>query len=291
MAAVTKDLTRESLWDAFNSRRVYGVTGDRIELSFICNEMPMGSILPYTDARNFHIQVKCLDALDRVELLRNGRVIATYNHQEQWRLPSDQRKTRFITRLEVGWGPRIGELPFYQRQWTGQVTLSQGRFLNWWPCWTHRGQSIPALQGKSATFAMQSYQHAIGQPFQQGIVLEYEADPLAIFTLHLNGQMYQQEIRNMMKGSDILWYRDECLEMIKNMTGSNPESFQRQDPLFYHYAFKAKIHRTIPEVGYSAIFNCVDTDKLGQETNYRIRVEQRNGQRAWSSPIWVKAKK
>ena len=23
------------------------------------------------------------------------------------------------------------------------------------------------------------------------------------------------------------------------------------------------------------------------EVNYRVRVEQRNGQRAWSSPIWV----
>jgi hypothetical protein len=32
-----------------------------------------------------------------------------------------------------------------------------------------------------------------------------------------------------------------------------------------------------------------DDEPLDRETNYRVRVEQRNGQRAWSSPIWVRA--
>jgi hypothetical protein len=53
-------------------------------------------------------------------------------------------------------------------------------------------------------------------------------------------------------------------------------------------AYLSKIHRVIPEAGYSARLNIEDDMPLKGETNYRIRVEQRNGQRAWSSPIWVK---
>ena len=44
MACLAEELTRDSLWEAFRRRRVYGVTGDRIELDFTCNGAPMGSI-------------------------------------------------------------------------------------------------------------------------------------------------------------------------------------------------------------------------------------------------------
>ena len=32
----------------------------------------------------------------------------------------------------------------------------------------------------------------------------------------------------------------------------------------------------------------LDEEPLDAEANYRVRVEQRNGQRAWSSPVWVR---
>lgn len=51
---------------------------------------------------------------------------------------------------------------------------------------------------------------------------------------------------------------------------------------------KAKVHRAIPEAGYVAGMEWEDDEPLEGETHYRVRVEQRNGQRAWSSPIWVR---
>ena len=53
-------------------------------------------------------------------------------------------------------------------------------------------------------------------------------------------------------------------------------------------AYKAKIHRAIPEAGYTATFELADDQPIDREVHYRVRVEQRNGQRAWSSPIWVR---
>jgi hypothetical protein len=54
-------------------------------------------------------------------------------------------------------------------------------------------------------------------------------------------------------------------------------------------ACKAKVHRAVPEDGYTASLAYDDDEPLSSNTHYRVRVEQRNGQRAWSSPIWVNA--
>jgi hypothetical protein len=74
--------------------------------------------------------------------------------------------------------------------------------------------------------------------------------------------------------------------MIERMTGLTPADVEREDP-FFHYAYKAKLHRAISEAGYTARWELIDRDPLGARTHYRVRIEQRNGQRAWSSPIWV----
>ena len=54
-------------------------------------------------------------------------------------------------------------------------------------------------------------------------------------------------------------------------------------------AYKVKLHRAIPEAGYTAEIAFEDDEPLGGEVHYRVRVEERNGERAWSSPIWVRA--
>jgi hypothetical protein len=54
-------------------------------------------------------------------------------------------------------------------------------------------------------------------------------------------------------------------------------------------ANKAKLHRAMPEAAYAAALEWVDDEPLKRETHYRVRVEQRNGQRAWTSPIWIGA--
>ncbi len=58
---------------------------------------------------------------------------------------------------------------------------------------------------------------------------------------------------------------------------------------YYHFAHKVKVHRAMPEAACTATLSVVDDEPLDAETHYRVRVEQRNGQRAWSSPIWVQA--
>ena len=84
-----------------------------------------------------------------------------------------------------------------------------------------------------------------------------------------------------------MWFKDECVAMLHELCGIQPGEPERDD-IYHHVAFKAKIHRAMPEDAYTAEFATEDDEPLERETHYRVRVEQRNGQRAWSSPVWVR---
>jgi hypothetical protein len=287
MGCLAKELTRDGLWEAFLARRVYGVTGDRLALQFTCNGAQMGSILPYATARQLYVGVRGSDAIDRIELLRNGRVIATHCHQGTWELPPRGKRTRFKVRIEPGWGPRLGEVPLPDRRWEGTLAIDGGRMIGWEPCWVTRDQGVPELAGDTARFAKISRQAYVTRPSQGATVFEFEAEPDAELVLQMNGLQAHDTVRAFAAHSQLLWYRDECVQLVRETTGVEPENAKRGD-VYYQMACKAKLHRAIPEAGYTASMTWVDDEPLERETNYRIRVEQRNGQRAWSSPIWVK---
>jgi len=286
MACMAKELTRDGLWEAFRARRVYGVTGDRIKLGFTCNGYLMGSIIQYSPMREFRVSVRGSDAIDRIEILRNGRVIAAHCHQGSWEIPGAGKTTRFKIRIEPGWGPRPGEIPLGDNKWDGQLTVEGGKMIGWEPCWVTRGQSVPQISGDTARFSMISNQEYVTQKFQGATVFEFEGTADADVMLRLNGLEIRDTAKSFADKSRLFWYRDECIQRIRETTGIVPETLERED-ILYHMARKAKIHRAIPEAGYCAEFSFVDDAPLEKETNYRVRVEQRNGQRAWSSPIWV----
>jgi hypothetical protein len=288
MACLATDLTRGALWEAFSARRVYGVTGDRIMVSFTCNDAQMGSRLAATPRREIIVQVRGSDAIDRIELLRNGRVIATHSHQGTWEQPSPGSRTRFKLRIEAGWGPRPGEIPLRETQWQGSLSIGGGQFVGWEPCWITSGQGVPDLRGESARFTMLSRQENTHLPFQGATLLEFQADPSAEFLLELNGLKVRDKVHTLAGKSRLLWYREDCVQRIHETTGIAPEQARRGDT-YYQLANKAKLHRAMPEAAYTASLVWIDDEPLEQETHYRVRVEQRNGQRAWSSPIWVHA--
>ncbi len=287
MACLARELTRESLWDAFKARRVYGVTGDRILIDFSVNDGIMGSIVRVRGKRVIRVKVVCSDALDRIEILRNGRVIDTYCHQGRWNLPGPGKRSRFKVRVEAGWGPRPNELDVPDRKWHGELTLEEGRILGFEPCWVSPGQGSPQWQGGRVKFDMVSSSSDLKERSQNANVFEFETGTDRRLKLRLNGLEEEATVADLASCSRILWYKDECVKMLHELTGLRPGSPERED-IYYIMSYLAKIHRVIPESGYSAEVVIEDDEPLKGETNYRVRVEQRNAQRAWSSPIWVR---
>jgi len=292
MGCLAPELTREALWHAFTHRHVYGVTGDRVNLAFRVNGALMGSCIDSRGPRTLDISVSGSDALDRIEVLRNGRVIHTHCHQGTWRVPQTGRRSRFKLRVEAGWGPYVNEVTdLTPRHWDGLLTLGGGaRFTAFEPCWTHAGQQRPVLAGSRATFVVLSPPLDAGElaitRAHNGNVFEFEAQTNDALTLGVNDLHYDGTVAELCQGSRVLLHDGECRTMLKSRFGLDVETFER--PTYASLlAHKVKLHRIIPEAGYTATFQITDDEPLDGEANYRIRVEQRNGQKAWSSPVWV----
>lgn len=287
MACLATELTREALWEAFLARRVYAVTGDRIALDFTVNGACMGSRLPAAGRRAIRVSVRGCDAIDRVELLRNERVIATHNHQDTWRAPAG--RGLYKLRVEAGWGPKPGTLPRSVQEWTGTLRLDGGRVRSVEPYRISNGHGRPVLDGGAAAFGFRTRQEdTVGKPYQNAFVFEFEAESGATVDLELNRLAARGPVSDFCAGSRVLWYRDQAARLIRDTTGLDIEAQYRED-MAYHMGNKAKVHRAVPEAGYTVEWAIDDDEPLEGPAWYRIRVEQRNGQRAWSSPIWVGA--
>ncbi len=73
-----KDLSRDGILEAMRSRRCFATTGDKMIVDFRLNEAPGGSSSGTSGAPKLRIMVKGQRELEKVEVLRNSRVIKEF---------------------------------------------------------------------------------------------------------------------------------------------------------------------------------------------------------------------
>ncbi|MGH8018690.1 MAG: hypothetical protein ACREIA_10415 [Opitutaceae bacterium] len=121
-----QSLDPKELFEAIRARRTYASSGERIALEFTLNGHPMGAALPFASEREIDVVVEGQDAVEMVELVRNGRVIERHfpgDTANPLRLPS-----RAKCRIRYGWGP-WGQLALDRVcQWDMTIRLDGGRF-------------------------------------------------------------------------------------------------------------------------------------------------------------------
>ena len=215
-------MTRDGIWSALKARRVYGVTGDRIQLDFTVNGHPMGARIVHDGPCQIDVTVRGLDAIDRIELLRDDRVIATHCHQGTWRRPKAGERSRFALRIEAGWGPSSDEIEADAHIWDGRLSVENGRILGVVPCWTTPGQTPAVVKGRVARFGMRTDPARIAEPWQNANVFLIEATPEDRIHLELDGRTLDATIAECMAGSQLIWYREECVERFA--TASRPHA-------------------------------------------------------------------
>lgn len=286
MGCWAPELTRAGLWEAFRNRHVYGVTGDRIELMVEGNGRPMGSILPHADARQIKIRGKACDTVERIEILRDNRVV---HIEVPGGRPGDPlKKTRYLFRMEMGWGPNPGEFPAPTKIWKGDLHLEGGKWLGWKPCWINTDQQPPVLGKNQIEFRFRSHQTDTSENFQGGYLFEFEGTPESMLRLRLNGREDRFSVSELLQSSKLIPYEQEIAEIIQTMTGKPRNFFPRSNTPFI-YAYKTRLHRLIPEWDYTFDLEWEDSEPRTGEVHYRVRIIQRNGQVAWSSPLWYEA--
>lgn len=120
----------------------------------------------------------------------------------------------------------------------------------------------------------------------EATVFELEGSPDDTVKIRLDDKTVAMTLAEAMGRSRIVDFMDEAAERARRDCGIDPDALGRPDHLYF-FGHKSKIHRAIPETGFTAAMDYTDTDPPAGTNVYRVRVTQRNGQAAWSSPIWV----
>jgi hypothetical protein len=268
-----ESLTRDAIWQALLDRRVYAVTGDKIDARLTVNDAWIGSTIQSNKTRHLKISVKGSDKLDRVELLKNDRVIRRFFPDAN---PQDMSDSRYRLRVTWGWGQK--DVPV---SWNTRLAMSAGSITDVETCFS--GQSIVAPRGvgghtdgsdaddmphevteqtehslswRSTTTGNRSTRH----PTTQAISLGIDAPLDTELQIEVNGSKIVYRLEQLLARGYSTYLRDWLSEAI------------RVGPL---------VPQTECEVEAE-----LDDEPASDCDRYRIRVAQVNGQWAWSSPIW-----
>jgi hypothetical protein len=272
MAVISKNNSKKELWNAFKKRRVYAATGDKINIFFTINNMHMGSEIKKCKNRSINIEVSSISAIESVILFKNDKKYKVFNIKSKKEI-----KKKIITgSIEVawGWGKKNSAI-----KWNGKINLEKGIINDYQTCF----RGIPKLepnqkhylknsgilnelkeidggvQFKSITTGNYSLKDPAYQSFKIHISSPLD-DNLKIF---VNKKEYTVSIKDLaINGSQVFSMKGWLSELIK----IGP--FNHQDELY----FSKKI---------------IDSKPIQKTDRYRVEVIQNNGERAWSSPIWV----
>jgi hypothetical protein len=271
VAVRAESLSRKSILEAIKARRTYGVSADRIELDFRLNGRWMGEAIPATAARNIRVKVKGKDVIDRVEVLRNNRVIHRDHPVDRTVGPSSWDKP-VLCRIEFGWGP-WGDLNMARIcDWKFAVTISGGRIISATPCFQsgpfdeQRRNRLTKVDDKrcevtSYTSRMKAYEERA----TNGIILEIQGSPktnVSIAMTEPTKMDFTKSLAQLTKSSDV------------KFTGP----FTSESVLLPRITFAEN---------YQTEFEFTDRQRTEKTDWYYVRVVQSNGSLAWSSPIWV----
>ncbi len=268
-----KNLTREGIFEALRSRRTYAVTGDRIQLAFRLNGHWMGEEIPSSSRREISIQAEGWYEIDRIELIKNNRVIhRSFPVDESRDLPVWDEPV--LCRIEFGWGP-WGDLEMARIcDWDFQLEIESGKMIDILgnfrsgPYDEKRRNRIDRITETSCHIrSYTSRKEAVADLATNSIVLKLEVNPDTKLRMNVTQPTKMTVVKSL---------SDLALSSDVEFTGP----FTSESVLFHRLVFAPSYHA-----------NVLFTDWQEDDTEdwYYARVVQNNGDLAWTSPIWVNA--
>lgn len=288
MCVLAEDSTKEAIWDGLKNRRVYGVSRTRMDIDFTIDGCPMGSVVPAGEHK-LAFAICADDAIDRVEILKDNILDEMAVHAGTWERKEQNGLFRVKFSVEFGWGPNPR---FYHnmlmRKWHGSLNVP-GRITAINKYWNSYGQKLYDVTEQSCKFDMTTYMstttgHWMGPSnvVKEGFVFEVEGRPEDEICLTVDSYEYHFTLKELMRTSRILPQYKESVELAERTFG-NVEHYR--DDFYWHNAYKTRIRQAVPEDGYTMTFE--KQVKLEPGSNYRLRVWLRNGDVAWTSPIFA----
>lgn len=273
-AVLATELTRPAIFEAIRNRRTYAVTGDRIRLDFRVNGHIMGTEQPYARQRELAVMVTGWDQLDRIEVLKNNRVL--HRQFPMDRIPTARSWDQpVLLRFEYGWGPWPALDMTRVCDWDINITLDDGRLEDVQTCFQSgpldESRRDKVLERSAQSLRVQSFT-ALRQQFEdistKAVVLKVRGNPRTRVNVSLGKPTtasLSQTFAQLAESGEMLF------------TGDFPKE-------------SAMLHRLVFHDHYHSACTVSDTDDGKGPNWYYLRAVQANNQLAWSSPVWVEAR-
>jgi len=236
------------------------------------NDRPMGSEVPAVADRQIDVRVHGQDAIAMIEVIRNGKVIHRHFPEDHFAGPL-HLPGKAKCRIQYGWGPWAALDLGRTCIWDMDVRIEGGRFLRAVPCFQSapyeeelrdrlRAVSPSRLRLTSYTSRVKCY----SEDPTKAVVCELEAEPNAVLEVKLR-EPCEHTVRARLA--------DLASDNVVTITGG----FTTESHI---------IHRLLAPDEYTTEFRCQDRRRAEEGTDwYYVRVTEKSGHLAWSSPIWV----
>lgn len=269
----TSERSRNGIWEALLARRSWAMTGDRIDLRFSINGVPMGGEIGRRSDRRIAIGVAAGAPIDSVDVIRDGQVIRRFSPYEIEPVPSEGPVRTKIT-LELGWGPRN-----VRYEWQAKLALSNGKILAVEP--RFRGREIVSPSDSSEGSPTSCYEShwrlddaasvslktaTYGNPTNstqatQAICLDVEMSIDGRIQAQINNRSFDIPLQRLLEGA--------VAEPMADMPSTS-----------------LRFHRAPRQ--HECDWDLQMQDKEGRDARYYYaRVRLMNGHYAWSSPIFI----
>lgn len=262
---------RDDIWKAFYHRRMFALTGDRMNLQFTVNGSPMGAVTNNTRTREIKFVVEGGGPIDCVDILRNGELLKRFSQYEM-NAETDSSTIHSKVHLELGWGARHKSC-----HWNAELGVTDSEAIAFEPRFRGREVVSPVEADEVSTYyeskvtarnpsRVQFETITSGNPNNststtQGMCMEFKASRNSTIYAVLNGRRIEWPIESLVAGA---------------RTGHLAEI---DSPAW-------RFNRVPEEREWK--WSGTWTDEGSDTDSYYLRVRQRNDQWAWSSPVFLR---
>ena len=192
--------------------------------------------------------------------------------------------------MEFGWGPETRLFPDAAlKVWEGSLRVP-GHLMGVEKLWNSFGQQILELRDDRCDFRLTTHRGTEtgkwmgpSQVRRESLVFEVEGGIDDVLTLTVDGEQYALPVRMLLQGTRIYAQYSQCEQRIIKKFGPTPHY---RDDFIWHCAFKFRVRRAVPSPAYT--LNESFTTTLDAGSQYRLRVWLKNGDAAWTSPIFCR---
>lgn len=247
MGVYAKNLTRESLWEAFKARHVYATTGQRIILRINCGSAMMGDEIHINQVPTINVEVIGTTGIEKVEIIRGLETI--YDH-------AIEESTVLLNTIRIRWSGARVTTRRRNTEWSGKITLDEGKIISV----KEYAFDLPWNRILTQEERLVSWSSLTSGDYD-GIILTVEAPENARIQFNTEPVSFMFQLK----------------ELSEPLVIEAGEFEQRVEV--------SRVSEKEPPV--NVIFEFTDKDiELGLNAYY-VRVLQCDGEKAWSSPIFI----